>query len=149
MDLHPILLQMLPLLAVVGTYLVILGYDYSGLPDRVRTRGTKTTGTVIEIRPAVGGLFGSKPAVEGDAPVVDFTTPWGSHRHYSTQYQLPCPYRVGDQVELWYYFRKSRREVLLAGEDAGDLPGKLYRWGFAFCLVGYPFLLKKLMLLVG
>ncbi|NBB20786.1 hypothetical protein GVN20_15565 [Runella sp. CRIBMP] len=144
----PYIIQWMPLLAFIGTYLLIIAYDKSKMVERVKSKGIKTVGTVVEIRQNPGELFGSKEG-EGQAPVVDFVTNNGSHRHYSTHYQSPCPYQVGQKVEVWYYFYKSIREVLLADEDAGTLPKTLFRWGIALCLISYPFLIKKLMLLGG
>ncbi|MCP1382788.1 DUF3592 domain-containing protein [Runella salmonicolor] len=144
----PYIIHMMPLLAFIGTYLLIIAYDKSKIVERVKSKGIKTVGTVVEIRQNPGELFGSKEG-EGQAPVVDFVTNNGSHRHYSTHYQTPCPYQVGQKVEVWYYFYKSIREVLLADEGAGTLPKTLFRWGIALCLISYPFLIKKLMLLGG
>lgn len=142
----PFLTQMLPFLAFIGTYLLIISYDKSKIVERVTSRGIKTEGTVIEIRQNPGSLFSSKEG-EGKAPVVDFTTTNGSHRHYSTDYQTPTPYHVGQKVEVRYYFYKSIREVILANEGVGTLPKTLFRWGIAFCLIGYPFIIRKMMLL--
>ncbi|RDB03445.1 hypothetical protein DVG78_23295 [Runella aurantiaca] len=144
----PYIIQTMPLLAFIGTYLLIIAYDKSKIVERVTSKGIKTVGTVVEIRQNPGELFGSKEG-EGQAPVVDFVFSNGSHRHYSTHYQTPCPYEVGQKVEVSYYFYKSIREVLLANEGAGTLPKTLFRWGIALCLIGYPFLIKKLMLLGG
>lgn len=142
----PFLLQLMPLAAFIGTYLIIIAYDKSKIVERISSKGIKTEGTVIEIRKNPGPLFGSEEG-EGEAPVVDFITTHGSHRHYSTHYQTPCPYKVGQKVEVSYYFYKSIREVLLPNEDAGTLPKTLFRWGIALCLIGYPFLFRKLLLL--
>lgn len=138
--------QIMPLVALVGTYLLIIAYDKSKIVERVTSKGIKTEGTVIEIRKNPGDLFSSKEG-EGEAPVVDFTTANGSHRHYSTHYQIHTTYHVGQKVEVRYYFYKSIREVLLAHEDAGTLPKTLFRWGIALCLISYPFLFRKLLLL--
>lgn len=146
MNTLPYILQLMPLLAFIGTYLLIIAYDKSKIVERVTSKGIKTEGTVVEIRQDPGPLFGSKEG-EGAAPVVDFITNNGSHRHYSTQYQMPTPYYVGQKVEVRYYFYKSIREVLLPNEDAGTLPKTLFRWGIVMCLLGYPFILKKLYLL--
>jgi hypothetical protein len=142
----PYILQLMPLLAFIGTYLLIIAYDKSKIVERVTSKGVKTEGTVVEIRQNPGSLFSSKDG-EGEAPVVDFVTYNGSHRHYSTDYQTPTPYHVGQKVEVRYYFYKSIREVILANEGAGTLPKTLFRWGLALCLIGYPFLIKKLLLL--
>lgn len=142
----PYLLQMMPYLAFIGTYLLIIAYDRSKIVERVTSKGMKTEGTVVEIRQDPGPLFGSGES-KGSAPVVDFVFPNGSHRYYSTHYQTPTPYYVGQKVEVRYYFYKSIREVLLANEGAGTLPKTLFRWGLVMCLLGYPFLIKKMLLL--
>ncbi len=142
----PFFIQFMPIVALAGTFMLIIAYDKAHLIERVRSRGIEAEGTVVEIRRNPGGLFRSEEG-EGEAPVVDFTTQWGSHRHYSTNYVTPCPYQVGQQVKVWYYFRKSRREVALPDDAAGPLPGVLMRWGIVLCVLGYPFVVKKLMLL--
>jgi hypothetical protein len=140
--------QYLPLLALVGTYLLILSYDRAQLPERVKKRGIKTEGTVIEIRHNPGPLF-SKTAGQGEAPVVEFKTSSGSYRHHSTNYVTPCPYQVGQKVSVWYYFYKSKQEVILENEDAGSLPRTFLIWGIAFCAIGYPFIIRNLLPLVN
>lgn len=142
----PYLVQFMPFLAFVGTYMLIIAYDKSKIVERIASKGIKTEGTVIEIRQNPGSLVSSKEGT-GEAPVVDFVTAHGSHRHYSTHYQTPCPYKVGQKVEVSYYFYKSIREVLLPHEDAGTLPKTLFKWGILLCFIGYPFLIKKLLLL--
>lgn len=146
MNPFPYVVQLMPLVALIGTYLLIISYDKSKIVERLTSKGVKTEGTVVEIRKNPGSLFSSKEG-EGEAPVVEFVTYNGSHRHYSTHYQTPCPYQVGQKVEIRYYFYKSIREVLLANEGAGTLPKTLFRWGIALCFISYPFLIKKLMLL--
>ncbi|HPH20656.1 MAG TPA: hypothetical protein PLE32_17825, partial [Haliscomenobacter sp.] len=47
----------LQLLGFIGTYLLILSYDRAQLPERVKKRGIKAEGTVIEIRRNPGSLF--------------------------------------------------------------------------------------------
>ena len=137
----------LQLLGFIGTYLLILSYDRAQMPERVKKRGIKTEGTVIEIRRNPGSLF-SKTEGQGDAPVVDFNTISGSHRYHSTNYITPCSYQVGQKVPVWYYFYKSKQEVILENEDAGSLPRTLLVWGIAFCVIGYPFLIRNLLTLV-
>lgn len=142
----PYLIQAMPLVAFIGTYLLIIAYDKSKIVERVMSKGLKTEGTVVEIYQDPGPLFGPGES-KGSAPVVDFATNNGSHRHYSTHFQPVTPYHVGQKVEVRYYFYKSIREVLLADEDAGTLPKTLFRWGIVLCLISYPFLFKKMLLL--
>lgn len=136
----------MPVFGIAGTFLVILAYDRKNLVERVKSKGIETEGTVVEMRRNPGSLFGAA-AGEGEAPVVDFTTNWGTHRHYSTNYMPAYPYKVGQKVRLWYSFYKSRRDVALETDVPGIMPAGLFRWGIFFCLLGYPFLLKKLLLL--
>ncbi|MEZ4942124.1 MAG: hypothetical protein R3D58_14690 [Saprospiraceae bacterium] len=146
MKLLATLMQVMPVFAIIGTFLLILAYDRKNLVERVKSKGIEAEGTVVEMRQNPGSLFSAVEG-EGEAPVVDFTTDWGTHRHYSTHYMTASPYNVGQKVKLWYYFYKSRRDVALETDPIGILPPGLFRWGVLFCLLGYPFLLKKLMLL--
>ena len=137
----------LSVLALIGTYCLIIYYDRSKMPDRVKKRGLRAEGTVIEIRPNPGPIFGSQKG-EGYAPVVEFETAWGNHRHNSTYYQQPCPFQVGQKVQVGYYFYKSIREVLLDGEENQPQSPTLFIWGICFCLLGYPFVFIKLLDLI-
>jgi len=84
--------QYLPLLALVGTYLLILSFDRAQLPERVKKRGIKTEGTVIEIRQNPGPLF-SKTEGQGEAPVVEFKTSSGSFATIPPTMLHPAPIR--------------------------------------------------------
>lgn len=137
----------LSVLAVVGTYCLIIYYDRSKMPERVKKRGLRAEGTVVEVRRNPGPIFGSQEG-EGYAPVVEFYYPNGSHRHFSTYYQTPCPYEVGQKVQLGYYFYKSIREVLLDGEENQPQSPTLLIWGICFCFLGYPFVVIKLLDLI-
>ncbi|MCB9332871.1 MAG: hypothetical protein H6574_17505 [Lewinellaceae bacterium] len=106
MNLLATLTQVMPVFGIAGTFLVILAYDRKNLVERVKSKGIETEGTVVEMRRNPGSLFGAA-AGEGEAPVVDFTTNWGTHRHYSTNYMPAYPYKVGQKVRLWYSFYKS------------------------------------------
>lgn len=130
-------------LAIVGTYCIIIYYNRAQMPARVKKWGKKAEGTVVEIRRNPGPLFSSQEG-EGYAPVVDFEYPNGSHRHFSTYYQTPCPYQVGQKVELQYYFSKSIREVLMDGEENQPISPTLLILGIGLCLLGYPFIVIKL-----
>jgi len=134
MDILATISQIVPFFALIGTYLLILANSKQHLPERVKKRGIETEGTIVEIR---------KEGLE-EFVVVDFTYPNGSFRHISNKYVYPCPYKVGQKVRIWYYFNKSNREVILEDEGIGNLPSKLYRWGFIICIISYPFLIYKL-----
>lgn len=133
----------LSVLAFIGTYCIIIYFNNAKMPERVKNRGQVAEGTVIEIRRNPGPLFSSKEG-EGYAPVVDFDYPNGSHRHFSTYYQTPSPYQVGQKVQVAYYFYKSIREVVLEGEENQPQSPTLLIWGIGLCLLGYPFVLIKL-----
>lgn len=147
MDILDSISSCVALLAFIGTYCLILYHDRAGMPDRVKARGVTAVGTVVELRPHPAPAAGAAGG-EGCAPVVAFETPWGSHRHVSTTYQQPCPFQVGQAVNLRYHFRKSIREVLLDAEAPPAPPRALRAWGLGLCLVGYPFVLFKLRLLL-
>ncbi|MEZ4901257.1 MAG: hypothetical protein R2822_05585 [Spirosomataceae bacterium] len=55
---------------------------------------------------------------------------------------------MGQKVRIWYKFYKSKRDVALADETPGNLPKTLFRWGLVFCLLGYPFMIRKLLMMV-
>lgn len=137
----------LSILAVIGTFCLILAYNRASLPQRVKSRGRTAEGTVIEIRRNPGALFSAQEG-EGYAPVVDFEHPNGSHRYFSTYYQSPSPYQVGQKVQVRYYFYKSIREVILEGEENQPQSPVLLIWGICLCLIGYPFIVIKILALM-
>lgn len=132
------------LIALIGTYMIILSYEKTHIYDRVRSKGRTVEGIVTEIYQDPGPLFGKADDERGFAPIVVFDSHIGNHRYVSTTYQHPSPYKVGDKVKVWYYFYKSRREIALADDAPGDLPSKLLDWGIVFCLLGYPYVLLRL-----
>lgn len=134
----------LSILAFVGTYCIIIYYNNSQMPKRVKSSGKVAEGTVVEVRRNPGPIFSSQEG-EGYAPVVDFEYPNGSHRHFSTYYQTPSAYQVGQKVKVQYYFYKSIREVLLDGEENQPQSPTLLIWGICLCLLGYPFVFIKLL----
>ncbi len=131
-------------IAIVGTFMLIHAYSASHLVERVKSRGIETKGTVIEIRQNSGSLFSVNEG-KGEAPVVNFAAQNGTYIHYSTNYTTPCPYKVGQKVKIWYYFYKSRREIVLTDDNAGRLPQTLFCLGIVLCIISYPFLIKKLI----
>lgn len=132
-----------PILGLIGTYLFILSYQKQHQIKHTLTKGKVTEGTVVEIRENPGSLFGKEQA-EGYAPVVDFQVGSSTHRHYSGTYKLPARYKVGQKVKIYYYFYRSISEFALEDDEPGSLPGTLFRWGLAFCAIGYPLLLIRL-----
>jgi len=114
--------QFFSVMALVGTYCFILAYEKQHCIQRVLKNGIETEGTVIEIRRNPSNLSSQE-----EAPVIDFTTPNGSHRHYSSTYTTTNTYKVGQKVQIWYKFYKSKREVALPDEKPGNLPKNLFR----------------------
>lgn len=131
--------QIFPIMALIGTYCFILAYEKQHVIERVLKNGIETEGTVIEIRHDP-----SNPSGQEVAPVVDFNTPNGSHRHYSTTYTATNTYHVGQKVRIWYKFYKSKRDVALPDEKPGNLPKTLFRWGIVLCLLSYPEIIRRL-----
>ncbi len=131
--------KVLPAFALVGTYLLIMAHDRKNLPERVKKNGIETEGIITEI---------SQNNTDSETLVVDFSYPNGSYRHVSNQNTNLTSYKVGQKVKVWYYFYKSKREVIMEGEGVGDSPSKLYRWGIIICLISYPFMIIKLLNLV-
>lgn len=131
--------QVFGVMALVGTYCFILAYEKQNYIRRLLQNGTETEGVVVELR--------SHPdnAAQGQAPVVDFTFPNGSHRHYSTTFVSPSPYKVGQKVRIWYKFHKSNREATLADEVPGTLPKTLFIWGCVLCLLSYPVIVIRML----
>jgi hypothetical protein len=123
--------------ALVGTYCLILAYERQHAIENTLLKGQVAIGTVIEIR------TNPDPA-GGEAPVVDFNTPNGSHRHYSTTYLSPCAYKVGQKVQIWYKFYKSNRAVALPDDQPGKQPRVFFVCGVVLCLLTYPEIIRRL-----
>ena len=126
--------------ALIGTYCLILAYEKQHEIEKVLTKGIKTLGTVTEMRQDPSGNA-------GDAPVVDFATQNGSYKHFSTTYTMPTPYKVGQQVDIWYYHYKSIRLAALADDKTGSLPKTLFRWGIVLCILTYPEIIRRMITL--
>lgn len=131
----------LSVMAFIGTYCLILAYQKQHEIEKILTKGIKTLGTVTEIRQ-------DPSEKEGEAPVVDFTTQNGSYRHFSTTYTLPTAYKMGQQVEIWYYHYKSIRLAALADDKTDNLPKVLLRWGIVLCLLTYPEIIRRMTTLL-
>ena len=134
-------------LALVGTYCLIVYNDIARMPQRVRRIGRVTTGTVVELR-RDPGADGGAPQGQGLAPVVEFDLPGGRYRHLSVNYQQSCAFQVGQQVVVRFYFYKSIREVLLDGEAPPVAPRSLLKWGTVMCALAYPLLAIRMLNLV-
>lgn len=141
--LYQYLLSMSGIIALVGTYMIIIGYTRNGFFENVRLKGIKTEGIVIALNQNPGSFYGGEEG-DGFAPVVEFTTINGTHRHVSTIYKNPTPYIVGQKVNIWYYSYKSRREMALEDDAPGDMPQNLFKWGILLCGIGYPLIYLKI-----
>lgn len=133
-------------LALIGTYCLIVYHDTANMPERVRKIGRVAEGTVVELRRDPGAADGGVQG-QGLAPVVDFEYAGGSHRyrHMSVNYQQPCPFQVGQKVVVRFHFYKSIREVLLDGEAPPVAPRSLLNWGLVMCVLAYPLLAVRLL----
>lgn len=129
--------------ALVGTYLIILSYERQHIFDKVRQKGIRTEGVVTRLNENPSNKEGWT-AGGGKAPVVEFHTVNGHYVYASTTYQQPTPYEVGQKVDIWYIFYKSRRDMALADDVPGDTPKKLYWWGVILCGISYPMVFLKL-----
>ena len=133
-------------LALVGTYCLIVYHDIANMPRRVRRIGRVAEGTVVELRRDPQAAVGAQQG-QGLAPVVEFEYAGGSHRHrhMSVNYQQPCPFQVGQKVVVRFHFYKSIREVLLDGEQPPVAPRSLQKWGMVMCALAYPVLAIRLL----
>ena len=132
------------LLALVGTYCLIVYHDRVTLPERVRNIGRVAEGTVVELRRQPGAASGTLEG-PGLAPVVEFQVSWGKYRHMSVNFQQPCPFQVGQKVGVRYHFYKSIQEVLLDEETPPAAPAALLKLGLALCGLAYPLLAIRLL----
>lgn len=134
----------------IGVFLLILAYQKSNEIEHTRSKGQLAEGLVIEMRDEAGNPVESFNN-HALAPVVEFHTPNGKFIHYSSTFQNPSPYKVGQTVKIYYYIYKSNRHFALEDDQTGLLPGKLFRWGIVCSAIGFPFIvmkLSKLMFLV-
>ena len=125
--------------ALIGTYCLILTYQKKHEIEKILTRGIKTVGTVTEIhQDSLGNT--------GEAPIVEYDTPHGSKfKHISTTYTMPCAYKVGQEVDIWYYHHKSIHLAALADDKPNEKRIKtLLYCGIVLCLLTYPFIIGRL-----
>ena len=132
------------IIALVGTYCIIPAIDRAKMPDRVRKIGKTTQGLVTDVYQNPGPIFRNKTGA-GFAPVVEFDYPNGHHRYASTTFQNPSPYKVGDEVIVWYHFYKSKQEAALEDDKPGPSVRKLLIWGIVLCLLSYPYVILRVL----
>ncbi|MBK9256509.1 MAG: hypothetical protein IPM42_13560 [Saprospiraceae bacterium] len=132
-----------PILALIGTYCFILSYSKAHEIEHTIRKGRIAEGTVIELQDNPADLH-LNTKLRRKAPLVDFHSHIGWHQYQSITYRDPSPYQVGQKVQIYYYFYKSRREFALADDEPGTLPKTLLKWGIIFCIIGYPILFGKL-----
>lgn len=130
--------------ATVGFIVAFLSWQQHIYYKNVRKIGIETEGTVVEMRPDPGPLFG-KAEGTGQAPTVEFTDQRGDvHRYICVCYQDPSPYKVGQKVKVWYHLYRSRREYALEDDQPGTGPMTMLKVGLVLLVLGAPELLKRL-----
>ena len=130
------------IISLIGTFLLILSYDKSHEIEHTISKGRVAEGTVIKLRDDTNHVDDMSKN-KGKAPVVDFHTVNGWHRHHSTTYRYPSRYEVGQKVKIYHYLYKSRHEMALEDDEPGTLPKTLLKWGIIFCAIGYPIFFSK------
>lgn len=130
------------ILAFVGTYSLIFAYEKQYHVKRVLQHGKETTGKVVEIKEDPWNK-------EQDIVIVDYDTAAGVFKHYSQGYAQPCPYQVGQTVRIWVWPYKLRHtgRVALPDEQPGKTPLILLVIGIVLCLLSYPEIIRRAMLL--
>ena len=136
-----------PLLALIGTYLLILAWERQHAVQHTIKNGRRTEGTVIDLRIKDSKSESTHETLE-KAAVVEFQTGNGSYLHYSSTYHYPSRYQVGQKVPIYYVISKSRQEFALIDDLPGNLPNTLLKLGLLSCILGYPFLLSKIWTLL-
>jgi Protein of unknown function (DUF3592) len=133
-----------PMLALAGTYMLILAWQKQHEIQHTIQNGQSTLGTVIELREKMEKSE-TGAAITKFAAVVEFQTGNGAYLHYSNTYHYPSRYHIGQKITVFYYIYKSRQEFALAEDTPGPLPGVLLKIGVLCCLVGYPFVFSKIL----
>lgn len=130
--------------AILGFLAIAHGYNRKNHVKNLLKNGIKTEGKVVEIYPNPGPLFGKGAAI-GSAPVVEYTTQSGNIlKHTSTTYREPCPYQIGQIVNIWYINYKSRREAALEDDQVGNLPKQLITAGLILMAFSLPRIISML-----
>ena len=102
---------LLGLFAAIGVIAAAVGLGRVIRREYLRSRGCRTTGTVVEIRQA------TDDASTVFAPVVAFPTEQGE-AEVTGPYASPCFYRVGQQVPVCYADDDPRQAVILTRQEA-------------------------------
>jgi hypothetical protein len=128
--------------AFVGTYCLIFAYEKQYHVKKVMQHGRETTGKVVEIRQDPWNK-------EQVMVVVDYDTAAGVFKHFSQGYAQPCPYQVGQAVRVWVWPYKLRQtgRAALPDEKPGKAPVILLAVGIVLCLLSYPEIIRRAMLL--
>lgn len=132
-----------PYFFLIGAFLLIFAHQKNNEIAHTISKGQVADGLVIELRDESGNnieSYNNHPV----APVVRFQTINGIYIHYSSTYQNPSPYKIGQTVKIYYYIYKSISHFALEDDQVGLLPGKLFRWGIVCCSIGFPFIVMKL-----
>lgn len=135
------------IIALVGTYCLILSHSKKNEIAHTLSKGRVAEGTVIKMREDPDHTPTDMDYL-GVAPVVEFRTINGLYQHFSTTYRKNSPYEVGQIVKIYYYNYKSRNEMALEDDEPGTLPQTLLKWGIILCSISYPFIIYKLLQLV-
>ena len=139
--------QYAAIVALIGTYLIIMSHVRIHYYDKIRSKGRITEGVVTELIPKD---YHSTQASVAMAPVVEFIPDVGvsRFRYVSSTYQYPSPYQVGQKVKIYYKgfsgSKNSIREVALEDDKPGNLPASLLRWGIVLCVISYPLIIWRL-----
>lgn len=129
------------LLTCMGGIFLTIAYTNWNDTTHIVRNGIKTTGTVSEVRYNTGKSSPKRSTAK--APVVQFYTPEGRLiTYYSTTYTTPCPYEVGQIVDIWY-LPENPQTATLNGMDAWVLPLVFGIFGSLALLAGLGLLLSR------
>lgn len=130
------------LFALVGTICAIVAYYNWHNTYRIVQNGIQTQGMVIEHRRRpTKGLEAQSTSL---AVTVQFVTTDGKVvKYYSNTYTTPVTHQIGEAVTLWY-LKDDPQTLTLDGVDAWLVPVVCGIFGFVFCLIGYPSLIRAL-----
>lgn len=126
-----------------GTLFATIAFREWQRTGRILKTGKQVQGIVVEMarRPRKVGDRGTPRSI---APVVQFYTESGEqHKYYSTLYTALPNYQVGQTVDIWYLPDDPVKATMGSG-DAWILPLVFGIFGFAMCLIAYPWLFRIL-----